>query len=139
MIILAEIYKKLIQCPSVPPEKGGIIGIKNDIVCSCFYDNNSLENDRAIYIPNVDLLNAKIRQWEKMNIRFGGMFHSHPVNQPELSSDDIEYILCIVEAMPANLKDLFFPIVLPGVKILSYKANCFNGSFHIYEDKITII
>lgn len=139
MKVLSDVYERIIQCPSVPPEKGGILGIKNGVICSYFYDNNPPKSNSAIYIPNVDFLNAKIHEWEEKDIGFGGIFHSHLVNQPKLSADDIEYIKFIFQAMPASIKSLFFPIVLPNVALVSFKAIRKEDTIHILEDKITII
>ncbi len=139
MKILSDVYEQIIQCPSVPPEKGGILGMKNGVVCSYFFDNNISQSNSAVYIPNVDFLNAKIREWEKKGIAFSGIFHSHPKNQPELSADDIEYIKVIFQAMPASIKTLYFPVVLPNVELVSFKAIYQEDAVHILEDKIKII
>ncbi len=139
MKILTDVYEKIINCPLAPPETGGIIGIKNEVVCSCFYDNSLPQRKRAIYIPNVDFLNAKICEIEEKGIEFAGMFHSHPPNQPKLSGDDIEYIKVIFQAMPASIKTLYFPIVLPNVALVSFKAIKQEDAVHILEDKIKII
>lgn len=139
MKILSDVYDQIIQCPYVPPEKGGIIGVKNGVVCSCCFDNNLSQINSAVYIPNVDFLNAKIREWKEKGIDFGGIFHSHPENQPELSADDIEYIKVIFQAMPTSIKTLYFPIVLPNVALVSFKAIRKKDTIHILEDKITII
>lgn len=139
MIILSEIYTKLINCPDVPPETGGIIGINGNIVCECFHDSNSCEYNRAIYIPNVELLNDKIQQWQKINIHFAGIFHTHPIGQPDLSIDDISYINNIFQAVPMSVNNLYFPIVLPNLKLIPYKAIRFGDSIQVIEDKLKII
>lgn len=139
MKILSDVYDQIIQCPSVPPEKGGILGIKNGVICSCFFDNNMPQTNSAVYIPNVDFLNVKLREWEKKDIIFGGIFHSHPANQSELSADDIEYIKAIFQAMPTSIKTLYFPIVLPNVELVSFKAIRQEDAIHILEDKVKII
>lgn len=139
MKILSEVYDQIIQCPSVPPEKGGILGVKNGVVCSCCFDNNLSQTNNAVYIPDVDFLNAKIREWEENDIAFSGIFHSHPKNQPELSADDIEYIKVIFQAMPTSIKTLYFPIVLPNVALVSFKAINQEDAVHVLEDKIKII
>lgn len=139
MIILSEIFTKLINCPRVPPETGGIIGINGNIVCECFHDFNSFEYNRAIYIPNVELLNAKIQKWQKINIHFAGIFHTHPIDQPELSIDDISYINCIFQAMPASVNILYFPIVLANLELIPYKAIRHGNSIQVIGDKLIII
>lgn len=139
MKILSNVYEKIIKCPSVPPETGGILGVKNGVICFLFYDNSLQKGNSAIYIPNVDYLNSKICEWREKDIDFGGIFHSHPVNQPELSVDDIEYIKIIFQEMPKSIKSLFFPIVLSNVKLVSFKAIRKEDTIHILEDTITII
>lgn len=139
MRILSDVYARIIQCPSVPPERGGILGMKNDVVCSCVFDTSLSPTNSAVYIPNVDFLNTKICEWEQKGIAFSGIFHSHPANQPELSSDDIEYIKVIFQSMPTTIKTLYFPIVLPNVALVSFKAIYKKDAVHILEDKIKII
>lgn len=139
MIILSDVYGEITKCPSVPPETGGILGIKGNVICTSFFDNTSPQNNSAIYTPNVVLLNTKISEWEKNDIKFGGFFHSHPANQPTLSVDDIEYIKIIFRVMPTTIKSLFFPIVLPNVKLVSFKAVRQKGTIQIHEDIIKII
>lgn len=139
MKILSEVYDQIIQCPCVPPEIGGILGVKNGVVCSYCFDNNLPQTNNAVYIPDVDFLNAKIREWKENDIAFSGIFHSHPKNQPKLSIDDIEYIKVIFQAMPTSIKTLYFPIVLPNVALVSFKAINQEDAVYILEDKIKII
>ena len=113
--------------------------MKNDVVCSCVFDTSLSPTNSAVYIPNVDFLNTKICEWEQKGIAFSGIFHSHPANQPELSSDDIEYIKVIFQSMPTTIKTLYFPIVLPNVALVSFKAIYKKDAVHILEDKIKII
>ena len=139
MKIYSEVYEEIIQCPPVPPEMGGILGMKKGVVCACTYDQPPLQRDRAIYIPNVEFLNKRICEWKEQGISFCGMFHSHPFNQPKLSGEDNEYIKTIFQVMPETVRDLFFPIVLPNVMLLSFHAVRRENTIRIYEDKITIM
>lgn len=139
MDILSDVYNHIIHCPSVPPETGGIIGIKDGIVCDFLYDKGLYNSNNAIYTPDVERLNDQIRLWLKQNISFGGIVHSHPITQWELSSDDIKYIHTIFQSMPNTVRFLFFPIVLPNEKLLSFRAVRTRNIIDICKDEINII
>ncbi|MGN0543539.1 MAG: hypothetical protein ACI4JG_08835 [Acutalibacteraceae bacterium] len=139
MNILKSVYKHILLCPNVPPEIGGILGSKDNVICDFEFDIGTNITESAVYEPNIDKLNAKIVEWEKDDIMFCGMFHSHLISQPGLSTDDTRYINTILNSMPKNIESLFFPIVLPKVKILSYKAMRKHDGIDICEDIIKII
>lgn len=136
MLILSDIYERIIRCPPVPPETGAMLGIKDGIVCDYCFDRGLAEVNRAVYTPDIEKLNAQIRRWADQDILFGGIAHSHPFDQEKLSAADIEYIHAIFRAMPRSTEYLYFPIVLPDVEMVPFKAICCNGMIHIYEDKI---
>lgn len=139
MTILSEVYDMLLNCLPSPPECGGIIGISNGVVCKCYFDTAVCQCSRAIYVPNVELLNIKIQQWNQEGIEFAGIFHSHPLDQPRLSGDDIIYIRTILNAMPGSITQLFFPIVLPKIGLIPFKAVRHGNSIQVFEEKLTLI
>lgn len=117
--------------PDNPPEIGGIIGGKNEII-SVYQIDNGMNPRGCFYIPDVDMLNEVIENWEAENINFYGLFHTHFFDVKTLSEGDIKYIKIIMEAMPYFIKELYFPIVvMPGRQMISYKA--------VKEDGVRIV
>ena len=123
----------------VPPEKGGIIGSKNGIVCTFFLDDGAVQAERYAYVPNVNMLNDVIGQWAEKGICFAGMFHSHPHPQTELSIADKEYIMKIMEAMPDSIPELHFPIIVPGVGMIGRLAKRRGSEVIIVPEEINIV
>lgn len=139
MKIKKAIYDKISNsCPIVPPETGGIIGQQNGIIGFVGFDSGSVQRDSAVYIPNAEKLNSVIEKWNRSAIEFVGMFHSHPIGQETLSKDDIAYIHCVFESMPDGITELYFPIVIPKSRIISYKAIRKNHRIRIEKDSVII-
>jgi len=67
------------------------------------------------------------------------MFHSHPPKQEKLSSGDIQYIHTILNSMPERIADLYFPIIIPGIRLISFRAYRYGGHIVICNDKINVI
>lgn len=90
MKIYSDVYLNIIEtCLLVPPEIGGILGEKNGIVCTYYFDKKYQSKKFAKYVSNVKSLNAQIEHWAKNGIKFCGIFHSHMPNETNLSSADI--------------------------------------------------
>lgn len=139
MVIKRKIYQKILRIfPSVPPESGCILGAVDEIVCLFEYDRGFPVLDMATYIPNIDIMNRVILQWESKEIQFCGLAHSHPYGQCTLSSGDIDYINTIMRAMPSYIAKLYFPIVFPGKEIISFVAVRNQGKIDILPDNIII-
>lgn len=139
MKILESVYRDILSyCPIVPPETGGILGGVNNIITHVIFDQNNPVITSAQYIPNISFLNQAINKWAENNIRFLGMFHSHPIAETELSQDDRKYIALILEALPEN-HALWFPIVIPHHKIIPYLAFHSGNAIQIQQRHVTII
>lgn len=140
MVIEMEIYQKILSTfPAVPPEGGCILGAKDDVVCAFEYDSGFPRIDMAVYIPNIVVLNQVIQQWASEGTQFSGLAHSHPYGQRSLSSSDIAYIHTIMQAMPACIEKLYFPLVFPGEEIISFVAIRTKSRIDILPDNIKII
>lgn len=139
MCIKDELYKDLLRRPTVPPETGGILGRRKGVICAVFYDEGLIHTESAVYQPNVDRLNQCIYEWEQEEIEFCGMFHTHFPGQETLSTGDKIYIQKIMESMPDQIKRLYFPIVIPGEKVISYEAIFRNGDISLENKPIRII
>lgn len=123
----------------VPPEKGGIIGSKDGVVCACCLDDGAVQMERYAYVPNIEKLNGVIAQWAEQGIHFAGMFHSHPYPQTELSLADREYIATIMGAMPDSVSELHFPVVVPGVGMAGHLAKRIDGKVIVVPEDIIIV
>lgn len=141
MRITKEIYENLQNNYFVPPpESGGILGMKNSVVCEYYHDSSSRIDERAIYVLDVDTLNLKIDEWQKLGIEFAGIIHSHMLGQNTLSSGDIEYIKQIFNNIPECVDELYFPIIIPEDKqVISFVAKRSEKDVIIQQDEIHII
>ena len=139
MKITSEIYKLLLECPQVPPEIGGILGGKNDIIEKMIVDEGKKSCIGIQYVPDVMFINKCIGEWDDLHIEFYGMFHTHLDRWKTLSDRDKEYIKRIMNVMPGQVEDLYFPLVFPKNKVKFFKAVKSNNKIHISEEKIEIV
>lgn len=126
--------------PSKPPEKGGIIGGKDEEICIWKYDAG-LKERGCVYQPNVDFLNRVIASWTENGYDFMGILHVHFGGAKLLSEGDKRYIEKIMKAMPDSVKTLYFPVVVqPEKEFISYKAALDSqGKLEIVLDEVKII
>ena len=141
MIITQNVYKKILTAyPVPPPEQGGILGIKDGIVCEYFHDGSRGNTHRAVYEPDTELLNRVIGNWADNGICFAGIVHSHIAGQETLSADDSEYINVIFNAMPEDITELYFPIIIPEKNaLISYSTQREKQTVVIRPDDVQII
>ena len=141
MKIFRETHDLILSCiPKVPPETGGILGGKNQIISRCVFDQGS-ENSNGydIYAPNTKLLNQTILQWAETDIEFYGIFHSHLSNGNLLSNGDKRYITKIMLIMPQQISYLYFPIVFPQKSMIVYRADRQGHKVQIVSEQIEIL
>lgn len=140
-MITKKAYCKLINSPKVPPETGGILLGCNSIVDTVVFDvGRNAANDSTIkYIPNVKFLNECISNFCSHGKEFLGMFHTHAYQWDSLSGADMYYIKNIMNAMPTEIKFLYFPIVYPGKYIKVYKALRNSVPHIISDEKIKLV
>lgn len=140
MDILENVYRKIMKSfPEVPPENGGILGIRDGIVCQYYHDKSNQILENAIYVPDIRWMNWCIQEWEDKQISFGGIVHSHMPGQKTLSNSDKKYIKQIINGMPGYIKELYFPIIIPQEEIICYRAYKHNQNLVLEEDEIHII
>ena len=140
MRIKRSVYNKILDfCPVVPPEVGGILGATTDVIDSVTFDVGSREMNSATYEPNVEILNKQLNEWQQEGIAFCGLFHTHPKDQNSLSKDDIDYIETIMFSLYPLVSALYFPIVIPHSRLISYKAINQNHNILIVNDKIDLV
>ena len=122
---------------NIPPESGGILGGRNDVVTNICLDKGILGKHPCSYTPDTRFLNQKINQWVETGIQFMGMFHVHFGGTESLSEGDKEYIVRIMEVMPKKIGCLYFPVVvMPERKVVAYKAVRNNEKVVIKRDCI---
>ena len=139
MRIYADVYEYLLSCYSeVPPEQGGILGMRNGVVCAYLHDSATKIMDCAVYQPDIHLLNVQIQTWSGKGIAFCGIVHSHPQGQTALSSDDAAYIFKLYKNNPF-LKTTYYPLVLNKSKPVVYRAVIDHGRLQIEGDCLTIV
>ncbi|MCL2592431.1 MAG: hypothetical protein FWD82_03605 [Defluviitaleaceae bacterium] len=139
MKIDAKIYDKILECiPSIPPETGGILGGDSDIITNFIFDGGLSDSDEGRYYPDIDKINTYLSDWQKSGIKFYGILHSHFTNERTLSMGDRQYIKNIMMSMPTNIKELYFPIVIPYKEMVSFKAKRVGCEINIIADDIKI-
>lgn len=141
MKILYETWKNLIQSmPDVPPETGGIIGGKGNIILIYQLDNGSSDsNGYDYYAPDIKMLNTTIANWYKNGFEFYGIFHSHFPGGYTLSYGDRKYIHTIMYSMPLEIGSLYFPVIFPKEDIIVYRAERCNNEVNIVCEKTEIL
>lgn len=140
MKITEPCYRALLSLPPVPPETGGLLGGHDGIIDSWYVDRAAPVLDRAVYIPDLPDLNRQLEKWSAQQIDFMGIFHSHLREQPRLSQADQAYIGKIFAGKPAHMTRLFFPVVIPGEKIIPFCAQSKpDGIMEIVLDTLTIL
>lgn len=134
---LNDIFKRV---PMFPPETGGIIGMKKDVIRYVEFDKGMNTRQVCTYEPDVDYLNAVIEKWQQNDIAFCGLFHTHFYGVRTLSDGDKMYINSILNAMPETINKLYFPIVLPEKKeLIAYMAIRKGNEIQIVEEVVEVI
>lgn len=136
MNISSTLYNKILTYDYPSCECGIVLGGKNNQITELYFDCKS--KGENYYIPNVRVINQIIEKWSDENIDFLGIAHTHPCFQLKLSSVDIEYIKEILFAMPTEIEQLYFPIVLPKKDITFYRCFIDSNQLQVIEDEIKI-
>lgn len=126
----------------LPPETGGILGSRDgNIITHVVMDKQEDETQyMCCYSPNIEFLNFCVEGWQQEDILFKGIFHTHFAGVRSLSFADREYITNIMNAMPTEIKDLYFPIyVLPNRELVVYRASRRNTEIYIEKDFLEAI
>lgn len=123
---------------TVPPEQGGILGMKDGVVCEYIHDNSKTDTDRAVYEPNVSFLNDCISKWFDEGCDFCGIVHSHPRGQDTLSSSDIEYINLLFQMNPW-IENMLFPIIVGDYGMTVYVAGMKAGELSICKTSVEFV
>ena len=120
-----------------PPECGGILGRKGNIITDFVYDEGMKSEKMCNYVPNVKFFNETIQRWQNEDITFAGIFHTHYFGIRTLSYGDRCYIKEIMKNMPDEVNELYFPIiVMPQKEMVAYKAMKDVNEILIVEDEV---
>ena len=140
MKILRDIYDKMIELPIVPPESGGIIGGRFDVISDFEIIGSKTSSCFDLYIPDVTKINETINKWNLEGIiDFYGIVHTHRPCSPELSPGDIEYIKEIMISVADIKKELLFPVVIPQKQVNWYCAKLIKNELEVIEELVEII
>ena len=95
--IKLETYNEIIdKIGNAPIESGGILGMKNDVICAFFYDENA-KTSCDTYIPDIASLNEVIKNWNRQGVKFVGIVHSHANGYDKPSHNDELYAKKLLE------------------------------------------
>ena len=140
MKILKKVYDEMLFSTEYPPpESGGILGGCNETVTLFVEDKGNDLKTSFIYEPNTAFLNKNINEWINNDIDFMGVYHSHPCDCETLSDADVEYINRIMESVKGYTNKLYFPLVIPKKKMISYYALIVADKVQIIRDAIQLI
>lgn len=118
---------------SIPPETGGILGMKDNCISSFYYDEYGSGTDNT-YIPDFKRINDVLQMWNLSGIEFAGIIHSHPSDMRLLSYADIRYAVQIMNEN--DLSELYFPLVMPDTKELLFYKVSGSGKVTIHNELI---
>lgn len=120
-----------------PIESGGIIGVKNNVICAYCFDEGNVGNI-AEYQPDPEKFNSIIRAWTDKRIFFIGIVHSHANSYDKPSLGDKIYANNLMEAN-SYLKAVVFPIVTKvgaRIKVSFYEYDKEGKEFYPIRVKI---
>lgn len=136
--VLESIFHNISDVP--PFENGGILGSIDGIITVAIADNGHSNTCGCSYEPNVEMFNQIISEWQKEDIEFSGIYHTHFFGVETLSQGDIDYINLILSAMPEQITQLYFPVVLPEKQqMIPYLAEKTAGGIRIVKDSLNVI
>lgn len=125
--------------PFPPPETGGILGLKEDVICH-YYPDFGMKNERGDhYSPSTKALNLTISEWNTHDIVFCGIYHSHFEGDVCLSKGDLKYINNILFHVNHFTDSLLFPLVFPKKEMIFYKAFLRNDRVEVIRENIHVV
>lgn len=141
MKITAGVCRRILNAmPMKPPEIGGILGSSDGIISRYQLDDGRNSGCGCFYSPDVTRLNTTIKAWQREEIAFRGIFHTHFFGVCTLSEGDIRYINTIMECMPSSIEHLYFPlVVLPEKQIVPFIAVRNGRTIEITKDELVIV
>jgi proteasome lid subunit RPN8/RPN11 len=128
----------------LPAENGGLLGgdVKARVVTHFFFDTGA-KTSRVSYTPDIERINARLKEWDKVAARLLGFVHSHPPGLQEPSAGDVQYAARILEANP-DLPGLVIPIVASSGDASDFAMHLFvatrkRGDIRITRAQLVII
>lgn len=124
MKIKKSVFEEIIKTEISVKEIGGLLGADfyGNIVRTVI-DKGIDDRSKYVYYPNIMLFNRVIIEWADLNIRFGGIFHTHYAHDAFLSDEDIKYIERLFDEVKNEIEVLYFPILLvPSKQLIPFKV-----------------
>lgn len=128
--------KIVFGCPQVPPEIGGFLGMKNNIIADFVFDSGREQNNFGSYSPDTELLKHTCNAWKSRGIFLAGIAHSHISGRESLSNGDRKYILRILKSNTGKIDMLLFPIIIPGKELIMYSARLLSDGLIISKEEL---
>ena len=130
-----KIYQEIVETIGKSSlEAGGIIGRKDNIICSFHFDKNGLCSESE-YKPNVSEMNKIIKEWYSWGVEFAGIVHSHPNSYNRPSFNDGLYAKRLMDTNP-SMERVLFPIVTRTYEIVTITFYEYTDDFYLVEVKM---
>ena len=139
MKVTESIYNEMLHTLPTDYETGGIIGGTDGTVTCAAFDAVRRSESPCCYIPNVELFNSHIAAWQETGTEFYGLFHSHLGKLELLSNADMQYAEEILRALSGVVTSLYFPIVIPNKRVISFVGSICDGRLVVAEDAIELV
>jgi len=140
MKIKKSVYNHILNDTfSPPPESGGILGKSSEVISEYYPDRGCGEHSISHYVPDIAKLNHVIEIWQKKEICFCGIYHSHYEGDTRLSKGDKSYIERILRKIHMHTDTLYFPLVFPRNEIICYSVALTSQGLIICKEEIILI
>jgi len=108
-----EVYDQVMRTVGArKAEQGGAFGVNEDGLITTFFYDESARAGSAVYYPNVNAVQSRMRLWAENRVRLAGFVHSHPLGYARPSEGDRIYAEQILTAMPRTFNGvMYMPIV----------------------------
>lgn len=118
-------------------ETGGFIGLRENQICYFMFDSGVRLNCMGRYYPNADSMRLFLENRRQDKLSGIGILHTHLCGDSSLSRGDVTYIYQIFHANP-DLREMYFPVVVPGRKLCMYLAERQTDNILIKSVRIKI-
>lgn len=116
-VMTEQVYNAISQTIGrCKPEQGGILGSSDGVHIDHYHFDRNAQVTGCSYTFDTGTLNRVIEGWNRQDIRFVGVIHSHPRGCTTPSQGDMEISRTILESMDMG-GSIFTPIVQVGPKL----------------------
>lgn len=101
-------------------ESGGLLGSLNNGDIDVFFFDSGIDCNAGEYNPDIKKLNEQLSEWDRSNIAFRGIIHSH-MDKKELSPKDVFMARKLLNAN--SLSSVLMPVyVINSKSIIWYEV-----------------